>query len=34
MPIPSPFPGKVKEVLVREGQTVDSGTVLLTLFSI
>jgi biotin carboxyl carrier protein len=31
MPIPSPLGGKVKEVLVKQGQTVDAGTNLLTL---
>ena len=31
MPIPSPIRGRVKEVLVKEGQTIDTGTKLLTL---
>lgn len=31
MPIPSPISGSVNEVLVNEGQTVDTGTKLLTL---
>ncbi len=31
MPIPSPIQGKVKEVLVKEGQDVDKGTNLLIL---
>ncbi len=31
MPIPSPVKGKVEEILVSEGQTVDRGTNLITL---
>ena len=31
MPIPSPTKGRVEEILVREGETVDRGTKLITL---
>jgi biotin carboxyl carrier protein len=31
MPIPSPMRGRVKEVLVKEGEIVDTGAKLLTL---